>query len=177
MGTATRRILGLGLCVLALGSAATADWLHRARAAEAAEGMGLIVPAGWNGPAFLILPNHMAIRAYNNSTSYALAVGLIADRIAGRPPLAKAWPADQPLTLADRMAAQTALTKLGYDAGEADGILGVKTRSAARAWQKSRNLPADGYLTYGLIQALKIQAGIGAGAAASPAPPIAPVLF
>ena len=39
MGTATRRILGLGLCVLALGSAAAADWLHRARAAEAAEAL------------------------------------------------------------------------------------------------------------------------------------------
>jgi lytic murein transglycosylase len=134
---------------------ALGDW----NAAEANEAMGLILPAGWQGPAFLILPNHMAIRAYNNSTSYALAVGLLADRIAGRPLLTRPWPADQPLTLADRMAAQTSLTKLGFDAGEADGVIGLKTRAAARAWQKSRGLPADGYLTYGLIQALKLQAG------------------
>lgn len=136
------------------------DW----NAVEANGGMGLILPAGWQGPAFLILPNHMAIRAYNNSTSYALAVGLLADRIAGRPRLARSWPADQPLTLADRMAAQTSLTRLGFDAGEADGVIGLKTRAAARGWQKSRGLPADGYLTYALIQTLKSQAS-------GPAPP------
>lgn len=140
--------------------------------AEAAESMGLILPAGWTGPAFLILPNHMAIRAYNNSTSYALAVGLLADRIAGRPGLTRAWPSETPLTLADRMAAQSALNRLGYDAGEVDGILGLKTRAAARAWQASRSMPADGYLTYGLIQALKVQAG---GEAPAPTDPLAEV--
>ena len=139
----------------------TADGLEW-RAAEAGEAAAFIVPGGWNGPAFLVLPNHMAIRAYNNSTSYALAVGLLADRIAGAPPLTKAWPADQPTTLADRIAAQEALTRLGFDTGGADGVIGVRTRAAARAWQKSRGMPADGYLSYGLIQALKIQAGIGA---------------
>ena len=138
----------------------TADGLEW-RAAEAGEAAAFIVPGGWNGPAFLVLPNHMAIRAYNNSTSYALAVGLLADRIAGAPPLTKAWPADQPTTLADRIAAQEALTRLGFDTGGADGVIGVRTRAAARAWQKSRGMPADGYLSYGLIQALKIQAGIG----------------
>jgi lytic murein transglycosylase len=146
------------------------DW----NVAEANEGMGLILPAGWQGPAFLIMPNHMAIRAYNNSTSYALAVGLLADRIAGRGTLARAWPADQPLTLADRMAAQTSLTSLGFDAGEPDGVIGLKTRAAARAWQKSRGMPADGYLTFSLIQALKLQA---AGSAAPAAPMAGATLF
>jgi membrane-bound lytic murein transglycosylase B len=127
---------------------------------EASEAMGLILPAGYTGPAFMILPNHMAIRAYNNSTTYALAVGLLADRIAGTPALIQAWPADQPLSLADRMGAQVALTRLGFDAGEPDGVMGLKTRAAARAWQKARGLPADGYLSYRLIQTLKIQAGL-----------------
>ena len=111
----------------------TADGLPMA-GREAGEAMGLILPAGWTGPAFMILPNHMAIRAYNNSTSYALAVGLLADRIGGRPPLVQAWPADEPRTLADRMAAQTSLNRLGFDAGDPDGVLGLKTRAAARAW-------------------------------------------
>jgi lytic murein transglycosylase len=133
--------------------------------AEREEGMGLILPAGWRGPAFLILPNHMAIRAYNNSTTYALAVGLLADRIAGRAQLARAWPADPPLSLADRTAAQTALAKLGFDPGEPDGVLGLKTRAATRAWQKSRSLPADGYLSLALIQTLKQQAAVGDAAA------------
>jgi lytic murein transglycosylase len=130
-------------------------------AAEAAEAAVLIVPGGWQGPAFLVLPNHMAIRTYNNSTSYALAVGLLADGVAGRPALARAWPSDTPLTLADRIAAQQSLAKLGFDPGEPDGVIGARTRAAARAWQKSRGLPADGYLSYGLIQALKSQAGLG----------------
>ena len=53
-------------------------------------------------------------------------------------------------------------TTRGMRPGEVDGVIGLKTRAAARAWQKSRAIPADGYLTYGLIQALKIQAGVGA---------------
>jgi len=132
------------------------DW----NAAEAGESAVLIVPAGWSGPAFLTLPNHRAIRTYNNSTSYALAVGLLAERIAGGGRLSKAWPADQPLSLEDRIAAQEALARLGFDPGGADGIMGTRTRAAAREWQKARGLPADGHLSYGLIQALKIQAGI-----------------
>jgi lytic murein transglycosylase len=135
----------------------TADGLP-IRPAEASEAAGLILPAGWTGPAFLAFPNHYAIRAYNNSMAYALAVGLIADRIDGVGPLLKPWPQEQPIPLADRIAAQEALARLGYDPGTPDGVLGLKTRQAARQWQKSRAIPADGYLTYGLIQRLKADA-------------------
>ncbi|MEL7238623.1 MAG: lytic murein transglycosylase, partial [Planctomycetota bacterium] len=44
----------------------------------------LIVPAGARGPAFIVFDNFDAILRYNRSTSYALAVGLLSDRIAGR---------------------------------------------------------------------------------------------
>ncbi len=121
---------------------------------------GLIMPMGWQGPGFLIYPNHMAIRAYNNSTAYALGVGLLAGRIAGGPPLAQAWPDDKPLTLADRMDAQKALLALGFDPGGQDGVIGTGTRKAARAWQAARGLPADGYLSFDLIQRLKTEAGV-----------------
>ena len=121
----------------------------------------LILPQGWRGPAFLIFPNHMAIRAYNNSTAYALGVGILADGIGGAAPLVKAWPDDPPLGLADRMAAQQALLRLGFDPGAADGVFGVATRKAARGWQASQGLPADGYLPLSLIQMLKLQAGLG----------------
>jgi len=137
--------------------------------ADAEEAAGLILPAGWSGPAFLILPNHFAIRAYNNATTYALAVGLLADRIAGRPGVLAAWPVETPIALADRIAAQQALASLGFDVGEADGVLGLKTRAATRAWQRTRNMPADGYLTFGLIQALKSQAGLSSVLPLSPA--------
>ncbi|CAN5310548.1 lytic murein transglycosylase [soil metagenome] len=121
----------------------------------------LIMPQGWRGPAFLIFPNHMAIRAYNNSTAYALGVGILADGIGGAAPLIKAWPDDPPLGLADRMAAQTALLRLGFDPGAAGGVFGTATRKAARGWQASRGLPADGYLPLSAIQMLKLEAGLG----------------
>ena len=120
----------------------------------------LLLPMGWRGPGFLAFPNHFAIRAYNNSVSYALAVGLLADRIGGAGPLVQAWPAESPLGLADRMGAQRALRALGFDPGEPDGALGTATRKAARAWQSARGLPADGYLSAELIRRLRGEAGV-----------------
>jgi lytic murein transglycosylase len=55
--------------------------------AEALEGAAILLPQGARGPAFLALPNHYVIRAYNNSASYALAIGLTADGVQGKPGL------------------------------------------------------------------------------------------
>jgi membrane-bound lytic murein transglycosylase B len=139
-------------------------------AADSAAEAQLILPAGAAGPAFLVFPNHFVIRKYNNSTAYALAVGLLADRIAGRGPLATAWPQEVPLSLADRIDAQAALAKLGFDPGSADGVIGVNTRAALRAWQKTRGLPADGYLSPNMIYRLRAEASPPAAAPAVPAP-------
>ncbi len=125
------------------------------RAADAAAEAQLILPAGADGPAFLALPNHFVIRTYNNSLAYALTVGLLADRIGGAGPLAAAWPREMPLSLEDRMAAQTALARLGYNPGAPDGLIGVGTRQAVRAWQKDHHLPADGYLSPAVLAQLK----------------------
>jgi membrane-bound lytic murein transglycosylase B len=107
----------------------------------------LLAPTGAGGPAFLAYPNHFVIRKYNNSIAYALGVGLLADRIAGRAGVVQPWPHELPLSIADRVGAQAALTKMGYDVGPADGQIGLKTRIAIRAWQRSRGMPADGYLS------------------------------
>jgi membrane-bound lytic murein transglycosylase B len=131
----------------------------------------LILPAGALGPAFLIFPNHMVIRRYNNSTAYALAVGLLADRISGMGQLSAAWPVEPPLSSEDRIGAQQALAALGYDPGSADGVIGVNTRQALRAWQKAKGLPADAHLTQALAQQLKAEAA----ALPAPAPPAAPI--
>jgi hypothetical protein len=120
----------------------------------------LLLPAGARGPAFLIFPNHMAIRAYNNSVSYALGVGMLADALQGSPGLRTAWPSEQALSLADRRAAQAALTQLGYNPGPIDGVIGAGTRTALRSWQQARGRPADGYLDSGAIAALRREAGI-----------------
>ena len=52
----------------------------------------LLRPAGAAGPAFLVTPNFKVIKSYNNSTSYALGVCLLGDRIAGWGPLKGRWP-------------------------------------------------------------------------------------
>ncbi len=119
----------------------------------------LVAPAGASGPIFLLLPNHFAIRTYNNSTSYALGIGLLADRFAGGGPLVRPWPYETPLAIGDRIAAQTALLRLGFNPGEPDGVVGVNTRTALRNWQKARGLTADGYLSIEMVRRLNVEAG------------------
>ncbi|MGZ6015838.1 MAG: lytic murein transglycosylase [Phenylobacterium sp.] len=138
-------------------------WTDADRAAEAQ----LLAPAGAQGPIFLLFPNHFAIRKYNNSVAYALAVGLLADRIAGGGPLVRPWPPEVALSLADRMTAQRALAALGFNPGTPDGVVGMGTRTALRAWQKARGLTADGYLSPDMIERLKTEAG-GATVAEAP---------
>ncbi|QBX38964.1 lytic murein transglycosylase [Brevundimonas sp. S30B] len=123
-------------------------------AAEAGEGATILLPQGANGPAFLALPNHYVIRRYNNSVSYALAIGLIADGVQGKPALTKAWPDDGPMTRDQRVGAQAALTRLGYDTQGVDGVIGANTRAALRQWQIANGRTADGYLTAALADEL-----------------------
>ena len=119
----------------------------------------VVAPAGATGPIFLLFPNHFVIRKYNNSVAYALAVGLLADRIAGEAPLVRPWPAETALSLIDRMTAQRALGALGFSPGTPDGVVGMGTRTALRAWQKARGITADGYLSPAMVEQLKAEAG------------------
>jgi lytic murein transglycosylase len=135
-------------------TADAAGWSDADRAAA----MTLILPAGAAGPAFLVAPNHFVIRKYNNSTAYALGVGLLADQIAGAPPLKTPWPPETPLSTTDRTGAQADLARLGFDPGPADGLIGINTRQALRAWQRARGLPADGYLSLELVRRLRGEA-------------------
>ncbi len=126
---------------------------------NASEPAAIYLPAGAQGPAFLVFPNFKVILRYNNAASYALAVSLLADRIAGAGPVAGSWPRDEPpLSRDDRLAVQNGLTALGYDTGVIDGILGRQTRAAARAWQKAHGLPADGYVNKDLITRVRAEA-------------------
>ena len=127
--------------------------------AEATEEATLLLPQGARGPAFLALPNHYVIRRYNNSVSYALAIGLTADGIQGKPGLVAAWPDDPPLSREQRIGAQRALTALGYDTQGIDGVIGANTRAALRRWQQATGRLADGYLTAALADELIRRAG------------------
>jgi len=115
----------------------------------------VILPAGYQGPAFLVYKNYRTIMIWNRSILYALAVGHLADRFAGQGPLVAKKPAnDRPLSRQDVSAIQRLLEELGYDAGGVDGIIGSKTRSAIRSFQQQARLPADGYPSAGLLERL-----------------------
>ncbi len=116
----------------------------------------LYMPAGASGPAFLLLPNFDVIRRYNNSDSYALAVGHLADRIIGGGDFATPWPAgDYALNKAQRTELQSLLSRAGYDVGTPDGVVGPKTRAAVMAFQARAGLPADGHVSGLLLDRLK----------------------
>lgn len=116
----------------------------------------LLLPAGHRGPAFLIFDNFRAILKYNNSSSYALAVGLLSQRFAGAGLIYGQWPKeDLPLSRSERIELQTLLGKHNYDAGTPDGIIGANTRKAIRSAQQSFGWPADGYPTHKLLEALR----------------------
>ncbi len=122
---------------------------------EFADG-AVLLPAGARGPAFLVGPNFRAILRYNNSTSYALAVGLLAQRLAGGPGVHAAWPRElAALSRSQVLALQTALNERGFDGGAPDGIAGTATRNAVRRYQRSIGVPADGFPTLELLERLQ----------------------
>lgn len=116
----------------------------------------LLIPAGYRGPAFLVTDNFRAILTYNNSTSYALAVGLLADSFKGGGQLIGQWPVDErPLSRSERIELQQKLMDRGYAPGTPDGIIGANTRRAIRAYQTAIHWPADGYPTQALLERLR----------------------
>ena len=116
----------------------------------------IILPAGYRGPAFLVYKNYRTIMVWNRSILYALAVGYLADRLSGGVSIQAKMPKnDRPLSRLDIVSAQRILADKGFDTGYADGVVGFKTRSALKAFQKSSGLPADGYPSIGTLERLK----------------------
>jgi membrane-bound lytic murein transglycosylase B len=116
----------------------------------------IILPAGWRGPAFILYPNFKAVMNWNRSTLYALAIGILARQIAGGPGVMQAAPGDdEPLSRSAIIDLQTRLAKLGLYTDETDGLVGPKTRSAVRVFQKQVGLPADGHPTPEVVRRLQ----------------------
>ncbi len=108
----------------------------------------LYVPAGQNGPKFLMTANYLAIKGYNFSDSYALAVAHLTDRLKGAGPFEQSWPRNARFpNLKERIAIQKRLKQLGYYSGAVDGRIGPVSQRAYQSFQKAKGLPADGFIT------------------------------
>ena len=117
---------------------------------------GLLLPAGPQGPAFLVLRNFDALFSYNAAESYALAIAHLSDRLRGGGTFRTPWPTDDPgLSRAERREVQTRLLERGFDIGEVDGIIGTNTRAAIREVQPRLGLEADGRAGRRLLEALR----------------------
>jgi lytic murein transglycosylase len=126
------------------------------QASPANKQAALILPAGANGPAFLVFRNFDAIYSYNAAESYALSIAHLSDRLRGGVSFSTPWPTDDPGTSrAERREVQQRLLDRGYEIGIADGLVGDKTRKAIRDFQTSVGMTADGRAGQRVLQALR----------------------
>jgi len=118
----------------------------------------LLVPAGNQGPGFLMLQNFRVIMKYNPAEAYALAIGYLADRLRGGEAFSQAWPRHEPvLSLAERREMQELLARKGFDVGEPDGRFGPRTRAAVRDYQAAAGLIPDGFASATILARLRKQ--------------------
>ncbi len=111
-----------------------------------ADKVELKVPDGRGGPAFLMTRNFKVIKSYNNADKYALAVGLLADQIAGGSGLVQDW--SRPFTklsFAERQELQERLSTYGYYDGKTDGKIGETSRAAIIAFQEKNGMEPTGH--------------------------------
>lgn len=127
---------------------------------EASEIARLWLPSDASGPKYLLFSNFDIFLEYNRSMSYAFAVGLLADGIAGREGPQTPWPSHlERVSVADMRQLQENLNRIGYDAGVPDGIMGSRTRRALQRFQSENGYSADGYPTPALVTAVSAAAG------------------
>ncbi len=119
--------------------------------------VGLFLPAGPQGPAFLVTRNFDVIFSYNPADSYALATALLSDRLRGKGPIVTPWPTNDPgLSRAGRREVQALLIRHGYDLdGKIDGVLGRKTQAAIADFQARSGMKPDGRASQSLLAALR----------------------
>ncbi|WP_252192810.1 lytic murein transglycosylase [Rhizobium sp. CSW-27] len=112
--------------------------------------------AGAEGPAFLMLRNFFVVKRYNAADSYALAVGLLADEIAGYGGMVQPWPRPHgTLDVREKLELQSRLKAMGYYDGEIDGNLGSGSRAAISAIQSRLGMEADGEPSQTLLKRLR----------------------
>ena len=115
----------------------------------------LFFPSGANGPAFIATENYAALKEYNNSDAYVIAVGHLADRINGGPPIKAAWPSDdRPISRDARIALQKKLAALGYKVNDFEGHIDFDLRDNIREEQVKLGMLPDGNPTAAFVEKL-----------------------
>jgi len=115
----------------------------------------LVMPAGRLGPAHLVSPNFYVLKSYNNSDLYALFIGHLADRFAADKPFIGQWAKVGGFSRRDVKAMQDRLVAAGYDVGNADGLIGFKTRIAIGLWQTRKGLPPTCFPDVALVREIR----------------------
>jgi lytic murein transglycosylase len=116
----------------------------------------LLVPAGYQGPSFIMLNNFRVLMKYNPAEAYAMAIGHLSDRFRNGPAFVQAWPRQEVvLTRDERRELQELLRAKGFDGGEPNGRLGAKARAAVRDYQASAGLIPDGFATTAILARLR----------------------
>lgn len=116
----------------------------------------LWAPVGIEGPSFLLTQNFFAVRSYNPSMNYALAVCHLGDRVLGEPEFITPFPGgERALTLAEIQEVQKRLTAVGFDTGGVDGRVGNMTMKAVARFQERMGVEPDGYAGLDVLAALR----------------------
>jgi len=117
----------------------------------------LLLPAGRDGPAFLVTRNFDAVYSYNAAESYTLAACVLSDKLAGGSGIVTSWPTDDPLLpLEGRKQVQALLAQRGYDVGgPPDGDIGTKSKAAIADFQQKNGLEVNGRASVKVLAALQ----------------------
>jgi hypothetical protein len=125
------------------------------KALPAWENAAILLPQGWQGPAFMVFSNFDVVMDWNRSVKYALSVAHLANQfVTDKPIVAGAEAERDSLSFNQMWALQARLNLLGFKCGIPDGFPGLKTQAAIRQYQASKNLPQDGYAGPSLYQQL-----------------------
>ena len=116
----------------------------------------ILLPAGAQGAAFMVFKNFEVLESYNTADAYVIAVGHLADRIAGAAPLKGDWPrSDRALSYSERIELQELLTAQGFDTQKIDAKIGPLTINAVRNWQVAQGVVPDGYASPRMLELIR----------------------
>ncbi len=116
----------------------------------------IVMPAGARGAAFMIFRNFNVLEHYNTADAYVIGVGHLADRLRGGPAIQAEWPRDdRALTFEERKELQALLNAAGFGPLAEDGLVGPRTISAVRTWQRATGIIPDGYASLVALSMLR----------------------